>query len=490
MTFRGWFALNQVEFANSSRVVAHLGRNVPLSDAGIFGPSNDCGLIPIPDYGGSLTESDGSYSGDWSGLFEVPTDAVMVSKGLYHPMNGARRFGPGLYEVGDCWGPANICRDCNLNVLYDDTWPGLPAFLHHGEYRPEVAPWYSTELPESGEFGGVWVMDVQGLDATPVERKITQTVAAGGVAGPHRDATRTVQFDALLVACTNAGLQFGLNWLTCLLRDTNDTTETKLRYLNAHPGHSDVDPATLVREVNGVVLTKAPEIKEAVVTGSGTNRQANVYRVTWEMAVLNPYSYLPTITVPVDWDRVTRQPINWIHAADCRKPDPCLKMPVMFSTDCAPQEIVSVITPPPVCGGCLPVSAIDKYTFTLPTQDYAFRCRETAVSMVITNTAETPLSLQAFFRVCGADVRCEDNMFPLQISGLPAGAELHLDGITGRYWAWYDEYVRRPVGVVGTPNGAPWRPPVIDRTQCLDFIVQTASSSEFSITLALADREP
>ena len=33
MTFRGYFALNQVEIANSSRVVAHLGRGVPQDKA-------------------------------------------------------------------------------------------------------------------------------------------------------------------------------------------------------------------------------------------------------------------------------------------------------------------------------------------------------------------------------------------------------------------------------------------------------------------------
>lgn len=498
MAFRGWFALNQVEIANSSRVVAHLGHVVPTDDYGIFGTTlpDDCGLLPVlqeGSYGGSVADSAAtSDSGgwEWSGLFEVPADAVMVSKGLYRPMNGARRFGPGLYEVGDCWGPANICRDCNLNVLFDDTWDGLADFLNDGEYRPEVAPWYTTQLPESAEFGGVWVMDVEGLDTTPIERKITETVANGGVASPHRDTTRTVHFDALLVACTNAGLQYGLNWLTNRLRETNTSTETRLRYLTAHPGHSGVDPDELVRDLHSVVMTKAPEVKEQFVTGSGANKQANIYRVSWEMAALNPYSYLPPVPITVDWDRITRQPINWIHAADCHKPDPCLKMPVMYSTECVPEEILTVTTPPPVCGGCLPVSGIDKYVFTLPTQNYVFRSRETAVSMVITNTGEESLSLQAFFRVCNTDIRCDDNLFPLQVSGLPSGAELHLDGITGRYWAYYDERVRRPIGVVGTPNGAPWRPPLIDREQCLNFIVQAAAGAEFTVSMTMADREP
>ena len=536
MTFRGWFALNNVEFANSSRVVAHLGRDVPTSDEQVFITSAvsytvvedpaDSGLYdPVHDrigaegpdqlYApGDLYGALGLYYPTWDGtdcslleyselLFEPPFTAEAYSDKLYRPPNGSRRFGPGLYSVGDCWNSAAICGGCRMSVQWDDSWSGLAAWLGHGDYRPELAPWYVSEIPESGEFGGIWVMDVTGLDTARIERAVTEAVGDGGVAAPHRDATRTITFEALLVACSNAGVQYGLNWLTCLLRDTNDNVSTKLKYLNAHPGKDrgagfpltfpytfGLDTNSLRRELNGVVLTRAPEITEQFTTGSSDQRQANVYRVTWELTALNPHAYLPAVDIDVDWDRITRQPINWIHAADCNAVELCEDMPVMFSTECVPEEITVVNTPPPVCGGCLPVSAIDKYSFRVPTQDYAFRCRETAVSMVVTNVGESPLTLQAFWRVCDADVRCDDNLWPLQISGLPAGAELHLDGISGRFWAWYDERVRRPIGVVGTPNGAPWRPPVIDRAECWDFIVQTASTSEFTVSMSLADRGP
>lgn len=505
MAFRGWMALNGVEIVNSSRVVSHLGRETPTSDDDVF-VDTPSGYTLVEDPPGSGLYADCSLKEDSPLLYGIPESAVpyrppsvfpyefpvtMGSAGLWYPPNGARRFGPGLYTVDTCWNVAAICGGCTLNVQWDDSWPGLPGFLRDGNtYRPELAPWYVSELPESGEFAGVWLMDVTGLDATRIERSVTETVGDGGVAGPHRDATRMVTFDALLIGCTNAGVDYGLKWLSCLLRDTADNVTTKLRYLAAHPGHSAVDAESLVREVSGVVLTSAPEIKESFVTGASQNRQANIYRITWEMAVLHPHAYLPEVAIDVDWDRVTRQPINWIHAADCSVPETCEDMPVMFSTECEPEELTVVNTPPPTCGGCLPVSAIDKYSFMVPTQDYAFRCRDTAVSLTITNTGEESLSLQAFWRICGTDVRCEDNQWPLQVSGLPAGAELHLDGKSGRFWAWYDERIRRPVGVVGTPNGAPWRPPRIDRTQCWDFIVRAASTAEFTVSMSLADREP
>lgn len=478
MTYRGYFTLNGVEIANSSRVIAHLGREIPTSDVGMFGDDpTDCGLV---------------VSADFPGMYEIPESSEEVSPGLLTPPNGARIYGPGLFEVdGTCWGPVALCGSCSTSVVtYDDSWPGLQEFLGDSLYRPELAPWYSTELPESGEFGGVWVMKIDGLGPTPVSRQITQMAGSGASAGPHRDTSRTVTFEALMIACTHAGVEFGMDWLSCLLRDTTDTTSSVLRYFAASPAHSGVDPGSLLREAHGVVLTREPRILEEVCTRPGPHQQANLYRISWEMTVLSPYAFLPQVVVDVDWDEITRQPVNWIHAADCEKPGTCADMPVLFSVDCVPEEIPILDTPPPVCGGCLPVGEIDKYSFRIPTMDYPFRCRDTAVTIAIRNLGDGPLTLQSSLRVCGTDVRCEDNRFPLQVSGLPPSCELVLDGISGRFWVNYDGRRHRAVGIVGTPNGAPWRPPLIDRETCWDFIVQTASSSQFDVVMTLTDREP
>ena len=519
--FRSWITLNGVEIANSSRLVAHLGTEPPTSDLGMFGNDGVDPAVLVEDPPGSglyvpetvesgellydldpaqTPDEDGLYplilpecglaeSAEHVGLYEIPDSSTEVRPGLYSPPDGARRYGPGLMQVdGLCWGQVDLCSDCADLVAYDDTWPGLREFLGDTEYRPELAPWYTVEIPESGEFGGVWIMSVTGWGPPPMSRPVTEMVGAGAVAGPHRDPSRTLSFEALLIGCTNAGVNYGLEWLACLLRDTTGVTDSVLRYLAASPQGSSADPASLLREAHGAVLTDGPRVTQEFVTVDGQNLQANVYRVAFDLTLLSPYAWLPEVTLPVDWDEIARQPVNWVHAADCEKPETCLDMPVLFSTECVPEEIEVVTTAPPVCGGCVPVAEIDKYSFRVPTMDYAFRCRNTAVTLRIRNLGESPLTLQAFWRVCGTDVRCEDNRFPLQVSGLPPASELVLDGITGTYWAVYDGREHRVVGVVGTPNGAPWIPPDIDRRTCWDFIVQTAASSTFEVTMTLTDR--
>ncbi|QGH80036.1 minor tail protein [Gordonia phage NHagos] len=508
MPFRGYFALDGVEIANSSRVAAHLGRDTPISDVGVV-----CGTLVLdedPDDSqlydpGEIQES--ADSGLYypyvdtpatscelvevsAGLFEVPASSGQIGN-LWSPPDGSERYGPGLIEVDEtCWTISQLCGSCRLRLGYDDSWPGLRSYLSDTVYRPELAPWYSTRDPASKEFGGVWVLDAQGFGPTPMSRGVTELVGTGAAAGAYRDTSRPLVFEALLIACTNAGLEFGLGWLACLLRDTNNRTDAVLRYFAAHPSHTGASAASLVREMHGVVLTKAPEVKEAYVGGSARNQQATMYRVSWEMQALSPYAYLPTVAVPVEWDTVEAEPIEWVHAADCSTPESCEDMPVLFSATCEPEVIEAVSSPPPSCGGCMPVCEVDRHVFGVPTMDDAFRCSETAVGLTVANTGETPLTLQAYWRVRGSDERCDDNLYPLQVAGLAPGAVLTLDSITGRYHAHYDGRKRRPVGIVGTPTGAPWAPIIIDRTVSWELVIDAPGTAEFDIALTLNDREP
>lgn len=437
----------------------------------------------------SEPEVDRLLDASMPGLAAIPSSSIEVMPGLWSPPDGSRLWGPGLYMIGECWDTSNLCRNCRDVVDYDDSWPGLAAWLGDTIYRPEIAPWYSMRIPESAEFGGIWLMDVQGLDTLGVERNITEMVGDGGAAGPARTPSRAITFDAVLIACTNAGLTYGLEWLRSILRATNDRTDGTLRYLSAHPGHSTVDPDTLVREAHGVVLTEGPTIKEGFNPGNKRNQQATVYRVGWTLTATRPLSYSPPVSFPVVWDEIAVKPITWVHAANCRTPSDCADMPLMFSTECDLETIEIMTSPPPSCGGCLPICQVTERTFIVPTFDHPLRTPETVVTLDIANTGADPLTIQGFWRVCDSDARCDNDRWPIQVSGLPPASSLHLDGVTGRYWTVYDGRKHRPMGIVGTPNGVPWRPPVISRDTCWEFVVRSASGGTFDVRMSLADRE-
>jgi hypothetical protein len=479
VAFRGYFALNGIEIANSSRVVAHIGADIPTSDLGLLGASEDCTMSAIG--AGRL-------------LATVPTSSVPIEPGrlLATPMDGARLYGPGLALVGDCWTPDNLCFGCRSAIEYDDSWTGLTDLLEDGVYRPELAPWYTSRVPESAEFGGIWVMDVKGLDVTPTQRDVMEMAGDGGSPGSSRSPSRKVTFDALLLACTNAGLTYGLQWLTTQLRSTEGRSDSTLRYLAAHPEHSAADPATLLREVHGVVLSAEPQITDAQNAGRGQHHQATMYRVTWDLIVTRPHAYAPPINVPVLWDTVEVEPIKWVHAADCvpaKRSLNCEDMPALFSETCTVEHIEVVNTPPPTCGGCLPVCAVDTHVFEVPTFIAPYRSAETVTTMAIRNTGASALTLQLWWRRCNALDSCDDERFPLQVSGLPASAELVLDGMSGRFWVNYQGRKRRPFGIVGTPSGAPWRPAIIDRALCWELVAVSDGYSSFEIDLAMIDRE-
>ncbi|QJD51077.1 minor tail protein [Mycobacterium phage Chaelin] len=476
MAFRGYFALNGVEIANSSRVAAHIGAEVPTRDIGLMTADVDCSLTPIDD--DRL-------------LAELPDTSVPIGAGrlLATPPDGSRLYGPGLAVVGDCWTPNTLCFGCRTAIEYDDSWTGLPAFLNDHVYRPELAPWFTTRVPESAEFAGVWVMDVKGLDVTTSQREVIEMAGDGGAAGIHRDGAQRIQFDVLLVACTNAGATYGLDWLTTQLRRTNDRTDSVLRYLAAHPEDSAVDPTTLVRDRHGVVLTAGPEITGQVNASGRQHNQATFYRVTFELTALIPHAYRPATVLPVEWDTVEVEPIQWVHSSECKPPADCSPMPVLFAQGCEVERVEAVSSPPPVCGGCMPVCAVATHAVQIPLTERPQTGTATMVSLAIRNTDARPLTLNGYFRRCNARDDCDDELFPVQIHGLPATAEVVLDGVTGRFWVYYAGRKWRPVHIVGTPSGAPWVPAKLDRTLCWEFVVVSDGTALFEVDLALTDRD-
>lgn len=415
-----------------------------------------------------------------------------MTAGLATPGTGSRLYDPGLATVGECWGPSDFCG-CTNQVQYDDSWPGLQDYLGDTVYRVELAPWYTSQIPQSAEFGGIWVMSATGFGPLMINRAVTENIGSGGSAGPNRDVSRQLTFDVLLLACTNAGVEYGLQWLACLLDTTKDVTDSTLSYFAAHPFDTAANAGNLARELHGVVMTQAPQVTAQQMGGGKPYRQANMYRASFQLTALNPYVFLPIIDLgTIPWETIGNEQITWAHAPMCAQPPDCDQMPVMFSATCPPEVInVGTNTPPPVCGGCLPVCGIDRYTYTIPTLDqYPATCAQTSITVTIKNNDPiNSLTLQAYWKMCDEAEDCGDDQFPVQIAGLPASAAIILNGLDGTYTAQLGRNTYQPIGIVGTSNGAPWVPPLIDRTLCWQFVVVAPEAANFSVDIALADRE-
>lgn len=475
MAFRGYFALNGVEFANSSRVLEHIGKTTPTQDSWIGGSGDPC----VPE----LDPTD-----DGLALLPATSAPLPSDPGLATPPDGSELYDPGLAVIDGCWVNSSLCGCTSLESTWDDTWPELKEFLQDTIYRVELAPWYTTAIPQSAEFGGVWVMDAKGFGPPVTDRQIAELVGSGGTASPHRYASKKLSFDALLLACTNAGLEFGVQWLQCQLAQTISEDGT-LRYFAAHP-NSAADPATLLRDLHGVVMTQSVTPTRGNVGGGKKHQQATMYRVTFELTAQDPFAYLPPIHLSLTWDEITTEGVSWVLAAKATPPSDCDPSPVLMSAT-APPTVVDISTahPPPVAGGGLSVCALDRYVFEVPLWQNPVFCQETVVSMTIRNNLTTPLTLQGWWKHCSDPEECDRDRWPIQLAGLPGLATIHLDGIRRSYTGEFGGREVRPMGIVGTPTGVPWRPPVLDRAECWQFVVLAPLGSDFDIELDLYDRE-
>lgn len=376
---------------------------------------------------------------------------------------------------------------CEISVPYDDSWTGLEAAIGDGPYVLTNAPWYDASRPESAEFAGIWVMEVTGFDAVPVQRDVNEAICAGGVPGPARDGSRKLTFSALVVACTNAGARYGLDWLNCVLRQANVRGGVDLNFYKAHPEHTDAVASTLRRTMYGTVLTEAPKVVEVLGKGKEhRHRQASVFRVEWEMVCTNPYMFGEADLQVVNWGSTIQESITWAHAPDCEDAGSC-DLPTIYSAECVPPDVALTPADIPVCGGCLPLCAIERRTWELESTLAA--CDDgMIVSVRVTNNGDGPLTVNFYWQPCGSTDRC-DRTAALTVSGLPSGLTVVADSITGRPYIDADGVRQRQMGIVGTPSGAPWRPTQLDTMVCWELVAESVPGAEYAVIVELRDRD-
>lgn len=370
------------------------------------------------------------------------------------------------------------CAPCrNLQVGYDDSWPGLRDYLGDPPYEDiTTAPWYDGS-DASREFYGVWVMSIDGGDAIPIAVDVTDALCSGGVAGRHRDTYSTLSISALIWACTNRGARYGLRWLNCQLRTAR--TPTVLRYLDAHPESGTADD--LERARRQVIVSAPATITEVMGRPVADHQQASLFRVDWELTALDPYAWTTSTVRPVVWDSQAVEQIEWAHAPDCAS-GTC-ELPELLSTTCPPAIIDTRPAPIPVCGGCLPVCEIETRTWQLDLTGSG--CDLTAVSTTVTAGAED-VTAQFWWRPCGSVSDC-DITGRLQITGLPAGEAVIADSVDGRGYAVIAGARGRQRGIIGTPTGAPWRGTLLE-PGCWELVAQSAPGLDYTVAIETTGR--
>ncbi|WP_280475969.1 sugar transferase [Nocardia farcinica] len=389
--------------------------------------------------------------------------------------------------VPQSWEEAQAqCSCANDYVQYDDSWPGLQAFLGDDPYTILNAPWYDPQLPQSRELMGFWVTAVEGFGATPVDRQVADAICSGGVVGPHRDQHRQLRVEVSIVGCTNAGAEYGREWLACRLRDGTALAGTTLEFLAAHPENSAADPATLRRTMNRVVLTREPRTTRAFGLRGAEHRQGAVLNVDFELAVLDPYTYGPATHATLTWDSSVVEPITWAHAPDCESPDTCTDIPVLASVTCVPNTVDVRPVQPPVCAGCIPVCEVQTRVATLPVASGVL-CVDEVVTVTVTAGA-APVSANFWLRPCGSTALCDRTGF-LSIAGLPAGATVVADSVARRPYGIVAGQQVRQVGIVGTPTGAPWTPIILDAGQCWELVAQHEPGLDFTVQVSVRGRQ-
>ncbi|MYR64408.1 hypothetical protein GTY54_52090 [Streptomyces sp. SID625] len=230
------------------------------------------------------------------------------------------------------YGDVEVVNHSRLNVYLDTVgsplteWAGCgcPTFtaatLEQLPYTTpgdpsSPAPWYDEDVPESTEFAGVMVLQVDGLDDYPVQRTVTGGISGGGAIGPARALPRTITVTALVLGSTCCGVDYGLHWLGEVLQGcgSGGCDGDCLTLYNCCPGEA-LDPAAFNekhrRTLRRVSLVDGPKVTARAGNGCQSGEcqtGADILTVEWVMTAAVPWLWtdpLPVleVTPPMDLD--------------------------------------------------------------------------------------------------------------------------------------------------------------------------------------------
>lgn len=388
----------------------------------------------------------------------------------------------------------NGVRNGSTEVVTDDSWPHLPVWLGRSEnYRlPELdddCPWYDPTESSSAEFAGVWPMSIEGLDATPLDREIIEGATVGGGFGVDRTPPRTVVVEAVLIARTPMGLQYGLGWLGSALRGDNCDDGARPRSLqfiaSAPPFDAQADPA----EVSAMATAESRLLSQVVQTGSLTveetfspwtfeTRGACCARVSFELTAGVPWIWRnPTPLVSgLRPSTGTAQTVRFENVgpggalAACDDDLALLTDPLAAPLSSLPRPIS-----PAASVGLQPLQSrrlvwaldagrLPRWADTVPT-----------VTVTTGPVSERSIRLQWIEGVYtgDTDVACS-SVGEAMIAYLPANSTCTLDAVTGEATVVTSDGRTLDATPVTTGRwGGPWRSPILRCAQTYTLVIDT-----------------
>lgn len=187
------------------------------------------------------------------------------------------------------------------------------------------APWFDERVPYSKEFYGAYPLDITGLTDSTQQATIVEGLGDGGVVTQSRSATKSVVFNLVLIAASEAGAEYGTQWLKRALSgnrlEDSGCTGGDLVYFASEPHRhvpSDYCSDRLVPLGDGEEVTERlsrtlrrvkPTVGLTITSKRPTTDGGAVWQVQFTLTANNPFEF--SVDVPVV-DELAPPRTNWV----------------------------------------------------------------------------------------------------------------------------------------------------------------------------------
>ena len=395
----------------------------------------------------------------------------------------------------------NCQTNSRVEVMHDDSWPDTPIYLDQDPYvdpATDGAPWSQQAVPASAEFLGVWPMSVEGLDSTVLSREVLESAGSGAQFGRPHPKPRKINVEAVLIATTPEGVEYGLQWFNAALRGdlcAEPDAPRDLRFLDVTPpiAWDDTNAQVIAkalpheRQCYDVAMTSPAEIKQRFGQYAPERRQATAFTVNFELTAANPFIWKAprALTNNVTMASGVAQTVSFEKTVNGVCPSACPPdAPPLYDPNLpAPVALPRPLTPASAVG-CAPIQS-KRSVVVIPAT--AVNQWETLVPTVMIQTgpqAERYVRIQWSRGLDTSDQGC-DSIGEVMIGYIPANSVFTLDGVTGeaRCQTGTNPEVDA-TSVVSGRLGGPWRPPEL-RCGSEHTLVLDAASTVHATAIAV-----